>query len=175
MKCIRLHSLGIEKVQCLCTMYTVHSPIAWYFESSFHSAIFPLDLNIFKKSVRTQKSSRTSYIFPCMSSKYTLPFVPFAFHWTILCCLVTLAWSPVNLVSQGVFPPLKVILKVSPKRFQQESVTDENVMNCTEKHFFAIWKENSWEYFKMPWSVYSDCGVTGLKKSISRPPPYFFI
>lgn len=105
-----------------------------------------------------------------MSSKYTLPFLPFAFHWTILCCLVTLAWSPVNLVSQGVFPPLKVILKVSPKRFQQERVTDENVMNCTEKHFFAIWKENSWEYFKMPRSVYSDCGVTGLKKSISRPP-----
>lgn len=60
MKCICLHSLGIEKVQCLCTMYTVHSPIAWYFESSFHSAVFPLDLNIFKKSVHTQKSSRTS-------------------------------------------------------------------------------------------------------------------
>lgn len=157
MKCICLHSSGIEKVQCLCTMYTVHSPIAWYFESSFHSAIFPLDLNIFKKPVHTQKSSRTSYIFPCMSSKYTLPFLPFAFHWTILCCLVTLACSPVNLVSQGVFHYwrwyLKLVLRGSSKKVSRmrmwwtvwrnifllfEKKTPENTLRCHDLYIQTV-------------------------------------
>lgn len=73
-----------------------------------------------------------------MSSKYTLSFLLFAFHPTALCCLVTLAQSPVNLVSQSLFPPLMVVLGVSPKRSQQESATEENMMNCIEKPFFAI-------------------------------------
>lgn len=71
-----------------------------------------------------------------MSSKYTFPFLSFTFHPTIFCCLLTLVQSPVNLVSQGPFRPLKVVLGVNPKRFQQESVTEENMMNRMGKHFF---------------------------------------
>lgn len=78
-----------------------------------------------------------------MSSKYTFPFLSFTFHPTIFCCLLTLVQSPVNLVSQGPFPPLKVVLGVNPKRFQQESVTEENVMNRMGKHFFLLFEKKT--------------------------------